>query len=385
VAVSTKAKVGGTIVVTTEAQLNAAIVTINNGSDNTTIDVQQGFTLTGNAVAITANLTIMSSNGSAINDGGNAFLTITNGAVVFLSLTAGGSGTNLVDGDTTTLNGLTGGALANLGLQNGGILTIAAGQRFATAAVNLSSFGGINIGGTLDNSAPIVAVQSLITTTANGAQANDINLYGESFLTIASNTVFKARQVIVDVIAQIAASGAENATLANSGELIVQGQTVYNEPGSLYGVNVGNVTLRSLGRFTCIQPPSATTPGCSAGAVKNNGGHFNAGQGGTWNVASYEQTDGCLTLTLPDFSGAAPIVNIAGKATCTGGEIQICPAIFYVKKPITNKVITLLTAAGGLSLTNTPVKFLNFPTGVAPGLSITNKGIAIKLTINTPP
>jgi hypothetical protein len=387
VAVSTQPKAGGTVVVSSEAQLNAAIVAINNGGDDTTIDVRQGFTLTADVTAVAASMTITSSNGSAINDGGNAFLTVTNGAIVSVGLNAGGSGVNVVDGggNGSAIIGLTGGTLANLSLENGGGLTVAAGQRFATGGINANSFAGITLGGVLDNSEPIVAFQATITTTATGAQANDIWLQEESFLTIASNTAFKARRVTVGLIAQIAASGNANATLDNSEELLVLGQTVMNEPGSLYGVNVRNVTLQSLGRFTCIQPPSATTPGCNAAVVKNKGGHFNAGQGGTWNVASYEQSDGRLILTLPDFTGAAPLVNVSGKVDCTGGEIQVWSQLQYVAKPITNKEITLVVAAGGLNLANTPVKFMAFPTGISPGLSITNKGIAIKLTILTPP
>src|SRR5438874_2327513 len=88
VAISTQTT-AGTIPVTSEAALNAAIANINSGGGDTTIDVQGSFTLTDDVTSVTASMTITSSNGSAVNDGGHAFLTVGNSATVTLSLNAG--------------------------------------------------------------------------------------------------------------------------------------------------------------------------------------------------------------------------------------------------------------------------------------------------------
>ncbi len=371
------------IVVTSEAELNKAIAVINASGQSTTIDVQRSFTLTGNATAITASLTMLSSNGSAIDDGGFVLLDISNGAIVGVALQAAGSGTNAVhgQGENTTLKGLTGGAVAAVDMDDGGLLIVDNGQTFKTGAVKLLSPFGCEavIRGTLDNSGPMFVVQG--TVNVGGGQMGDLDVAYQSFLTIKPNTVFKAGKVKVRLESQILSDG--TGTLVTDGPLMVYGVGWRHSPAQVLGMNVGDITLIELGTFGSTQS-SHGTPGGSAGAVTNISGLFELGHEGLWTIGSYtQQTGGTLKIHLPDFSGKAPFLNISGKATFSGGKVAIGPDIYYLPPGTQNQKIKLITAAGGLSPSNLSslVTFSAFPTGITPSLLQDANNLYLILTV----
>lgn len=370
-------------VVKNEQELNTAFTCVNNSQPtNLFIDVVNSFTLTGNTVPLTNSVLIKSSNGSSINDGGNAFLTLSNGITVQLSMNAGGTGTSVLggQGEDTELLGLQGGAIGNLNLQADGKLVVPFGNTFSTNGIYVSQ-SGINLGGVLNNQGEIYLYDSIITNPTNapgGAQANVINLGSEGNISLSTNTTFKAQKIIVPTLAFIDGDSTPTIVCDN---ILVQGTSNSSQCGWVYGVNIsGKITLESTGTYTCQE--GGTGPGCNATEVYNDSGIFDLRSSTIWNVGTYTQNNGAvLTLTIPDFTGNAPLLNI-GNATLNGGQIIINAGIYHIPPGTVNQHIKIMNFSNGV-----PANFVNlvsfngFPQGMVPSIQVVGNDVYLNLTV----
>lgn len=384
---------GVTCFVSSETELNNAIQSANAGNIiNPIIDVTTGFTLTADVTPINVNMTIVSGNNVVVNDGGFSVLTIGNGAVVGFSLNAGGTGTVYINGagQDSTLLGLTGGVVANVQVYNDGVLQVNSGETFQTGTVNVvaeSTESGITLNGTLNNTEPIQCNLGLISNSAGtNPQVGTIHLNGGSYLNIAPGTTFTASNIRVSIISAINSDG--TGYLVCPGELKVIGNpTGMNDAGSINGVNVqGNIILETEGTYTCCssEAPPCSTPGGTATLITNKSGIFDLGTTGTWNIGTYNQSGGFMRITLPDFTGDAPLLNVSTSANFTGGKIQINAGIYYLPGGTTNQNIKIITA-GLLNISNLAelVVFQNFPQGLVPSVNQVGNDLYLVLTVQS--
>lgn len=377
-----------TYVVHSETDLNNAIATINAGGDTTcSIDVQSGFTLSADVTGVTSNVTILSSNGSIINDGGFSFLTITNNAKVRLSMNAGGTGTINLEGNgyqhENTLEGLTGGVVANVSIANNGCLLVNSGEVFQTGAVFIDPISGGTINGTLNNTGIITVSEGIISNQPNTQPVmNDVNLVWESYLKIAPGTVFSVGDATVQLICAITSDG--TGTLESSGEILLIGDpNGFNLPGQITGVNVnGSLVLTSNGLYSgSIDSPS--TPGGNATTVINKSGVFDLGHVGAWTVGTYHQTKGILKLSIPDFEGNAPLLTV-GSANFTGGAIHIDAEKYFVPPgtiSTTMPIFNFVEFSSSVPLASMVV-FKNFPEGITPSIIQFENVFFLSLTVD---
>lgn len=373
------------IIVHSEMELNLAIENINKlSAESNVIDVQSGFTLTENTTVISQNMTLMSSNNSAITDGGFSVLSINNGAQVNLSMKAGGTGTVYVNGDgaNSTLSGLTGGEVNTVFLENDGRLLVEEGQQFTTGHIDIEPISGASISGTLNNSLVMHINQGIVSNAQNtNAQMQDLDLFYQAFLKIASGTTFTVANLTAQSISSVNSDG--TGTLKCKGKILLTGDVnSYTTQGQILGANVeGEVIMENGGTYSSSIDQNGT-PGGNATAVTNNSGIFDLGHAGDWNVGTYTQTGGLLRVTLPDFTGSAPVLNIKN-ASITGGEIHINAGIYYLPSGTTSQNIKLISASGKLNISDlaTMVKFQYFPDGITPSVQQKGNDIYLVLTV----
>lgn len=381
------------IVISTESGLNQAIAQINGGSPATTIDVQEAFTLTANVTGITASLTITSSNGSAINDGGYSFLNVSNGAVVSVSLQAGGSGLNYVDGSQvdSTIRGLTGGAIADVELTNSGKLLVDSSQTFQTGRVTFAGWppSGVNALGRLDNLRPIVAAAYAVVSNANGliygdGRIGDLELcdQSQSDLKLAPGTVFTAGTITVGVSCAI--SGPKRGAALRCRQCIVRGDPPV-AGATVSGIDVTTITLKAGGAYCGWVPPDADhgTVGATAGVIANEGGLFDLGTAGAWTVGHYTQTAGTLSVEVEDFDGVMSYLIIEDTARFDGGTISVNALKSFVAPGTETTRTKFITARSGFS--GKPiaslVQFNSFPAGVVPSVELVGNDLYLVLTV----
>lgn len=378
----TTATLSTTVVVKNEAELNSAIVNINQGSQANTIDVQSSFSLTQNTVTLTESMLLMSSNHSTIDCNGFIGLSISNGATVSLSM--------VIEGDVcvhdasagTTLNGLTGGQVANL--QNNANFVVPFGNTFTAQYVA----GGAQVCGTLRN-APINAYGpfTVVTNTGAGNQnttavgnVNDVALNNEAVMIIQSGTLFHAKAVSVGELSSISPSGSKNGTLAVSHGLSITGQNTLQMPGFVYKTNVlGKVTLTNGGIYGA---EFLSGHGGQATEINNQSGRFWLGSEGTWQVATYMQHQGELSFNVPysNNSYVAPLLQ-SDSINISGGCIKIEARTFYIPVGFQSQTLLLMTATSSLSipLLQSIVEFVGFPAGLSTTVSQEGNSVYLKI------
>ncbi|MBM3650249.1 MAG: hypothetical protein FJX11_20925 [Alphaproteobacteria bacterium] len=396
---TTKTTASGTLVVMSETALNQAISDVNAGRA-TAIDVQRTFELTHDVRIITADVTIGSSNGSAIQSTGYSFLNISSPHLadhrtrVTVSLRVVGNNVNYV-GEGSRLIGLTGGVIGDVELTNA-TLEVPAGQTFETGAVRThgSLTCGVEVLGTLDNRGPIVCgnatsfsgqsiVQNQIgTQTGDGRITGSVELRYLSYLIIPSNTNFTVGKVVVGANCQVTSDG--------SGGLVCRDLTasgVWEVEAAVVGVNVTNITLQPYGSYggAVVGDSGYGSSGGMAGAIVNNGGRFDLGIAGTWSVRNYTQSAaGVLTVEVDNFQGGrTPVLDIEETALFSDGSLLIRARKYFVLPGTRSSKTRLITARHGFSggPITSMVLFRDFPTGITPSVMLSGNDLYLVLTV----
>ncbi|OEK07561.1 hypothetical protein A8C32_17340 [Flavivirga aquatica] len=375
--------------VTTELELNTAIINLNKGQGDSIINVQKDITLTANTVTVTENMTLMSSNNRIILDKGYSALTISNGAEVFVSIVIDGTGTVYVndkEGKGTTLIGMDGGALPHL--LNGGNFTVPSVCTFTVGTIE----GSANVCGVLNNVQPISAdgaflgVGNDLGSGCSGGQVNDVTLSNEGLMVLSPRSNFIVGSVRVSELCSISTNGSPRATLITTGG--VQAIGVKNDiqlPGQVLGVNiVGELSLIDGGVYASnAGDGDGLNAGGNATAVTNTSGKFDLGEKGEWNVETYTQTEGTLSIDIPDFTGTAPVLNVVN-ATIFEGKIEINAKKYFAPEKFKKITIVLIKATDSLFVPNLDdiVQFNGFEgySNLVP--SVRQKGNELLLTIS---
>jgi len=389
-------------VVTTEAEFNNAINMVNQNQCSM-IDIQASFTLTNDTNKITNSVGIMSSNSSRITDGGYAVLHISKGAQVTFSVNAGGgSGTCVIDGsgEDSALIGKTGGAIANLMIQNDGVLVIEQPDMFSTSAININPISGMRIRGILLNSGPITVTESIIqagpvqkSSYSAKLMGKDnfqlaapcfgaLNLSYESYLMIASGITLLAGKTTVYPMCYISSDG--TGSIWSKDKIDVMG-SVMHASGMIQGVNVHYVELFNGGIFcgALNADGSAVFNNGKADRIQNTSGVFDMGISGNCTVGEYVQTGGTLQFEIPNFTGVASFLNISKSAEITGGKFLISSGLYFVPDGTTSQTIKLITAPNPdvLNKLSSMVQFSSFPSGITPSVSVTGNTLNLVLTV----
>lgn len=324
--------------VASEAELNQAIADINNGGQDTTIEISETIVLTADLTSISADLQLTSASGAVLQANIYRVLNITNGATVTLSSAAGGTGVNLIENGA--LVGL-GGEIGNLTFGDNGTLSVPENQTFTTGGIVVNELGKLDLRGTLQNSAPVTlhhTVEFMHTCQVQGIVVAD-----KAALAVQSDATLTAADFKVD-------GGLVNVL----GTLVTDG-TVHVMASSYLSGNqgvIGDVFLQN-GDLT-----NSANHGFTVGRVTNDGGTLRQGFYGTIAATSYTQTSGTLEVTLDQqpFELSAGTLAASDSVSLQGGRIHIKAAAPQKIAYQPGLTFDIVTAANGVDI-NPGVQF----------------------------
>ncbi|POF31762.1 hypothetical protein [Roseibium marinum] len=350
----------GIYVVSNETEFNQAIDKVNAGGHDK-INIVAPFTLTDNTRPFTKSAEVTSSTDSEIHDGGFSVVTVKNSAIVKFGVRSKGTGTSYVIGPNgSALVGVSGGSLANLAVLESGKFKVPSGEKFSIGgALSLGHYSELTLGGILYNNQPVTTDRSLVTVEGSlGSASNQdhegegilqaepamgpLILAGETFMTIAPDTVVILGKTKVDTICQIKSDGTGSVWSADTIEVV--GNNL-QDPGQIAGTNVSTIELKNGGLF-CGRVSDGVFDGNTADTIINTSGDFQMGAKGSCTVKDYKQTGGHLKFQIDNFEGHTAHLSLSETVDVSGGNLEIEARLYHIPDSTKSTVSTLITAPG---------------------------------------